>query len=296
MTTKQIDCALELSYSLNFSKAAEALYISQPSLTYQIQSLETEIGFSIFERSSKGTILTPAGRQFCKQLAHIKKELQTAIEQGQNMSYHYTEALNLCFPMRSCLYFLPQIMQKFSQKMPSVALNISFIYDSSRTDLFLKKELDILFGRDTEFRHFSGLSLARLFESRFYLITRHDDPLSKLEIVTEQDLDGRTFLIGGDTPAEMSAIQQRIIRRGKVTILNSHTLDNAFAHVAAGNAISLAPGFANDHHGEFVWIPFDCPEKMNCVFACHKDDRRKSTQTLIELTQEAYMQAGVIPL
>lgn len=261
MTTKQIDCALELSYSLNFSKAAEALYISQPSLTYQIQSLETEIGFSIFERSSKGTILTPAGRQFCKQLAHIKKELQTAIEQGQNMSYHYTEALNLCFPMRSCLYFLPQIMQKFSQTMPSVALNISFIYDSSRTDLFLKKELDILFGRDTEFRHFSGLSLARLFESRFYLITRHDDPLSKL-----------------------------------VTILNSHTLDNAFAHVAASNAISLAPGFANDHHGEFVWIPFDCPEKMNCVFACHKDDRRKSTHTLIELTQEAYMQAGVIPL
>lgn len=296
MTTKQIDCVLELSYSLNFSKAAEALYISQPSLTYQIKSLETEIGFSIFDRSSKGTILTPAGRQFCKQLAHIKKELQTAIEQGQNMSYHYTEALNLCFPMRSCLYFLPQIMQKFSQTMPSVALNISFIYDSSRTDLFLKKELDILFGRDTEFRHFSGLNLARLFESRFYLITRHDDPLSKLEIVTEQDLDGRTFLIGGDTPVEMSAIQQRIIRRGKVTILNSHTLDNAFAHVAAGNAISLAPGFANDHHGEFVWIPFDCPEKMNCVFACHKDDRRESTQTLIELTQEAYMQAGVIPL
>lgn len=73
MNTKQIDCVLELSSSLNFSKAAEALYISQPSLTYQIQSLETEIGFAVFERSAKGTILTPAGKQFCKKTAPHKK-------------------------------------------------------------------------------------------------------------------------------------------------------------------------------------------------------------------------------
>lgn len=296
MNTKQIDCVLELSSSLNFRKAAEALYISQPSLTYQIQSLETEIGFAVFERSAKGTILTPAGKQFCKKLRHIKKELQTAVEQGQNMSLHYTEALNLCIPMRSCIYFLPQIMQRFSQTMPSVALNVTFLYDNSRIDLFLRKEQDILFGRDTEFNHFSGLHITELFDSRFYLITRHDDPLAKAEIVTEQDLDGRTFLAGGDSPSEMTPIQQRIIRRGKITILNAHNLDTAFAHVAAGSAVSLAPGFANDHLGEFAWIPFDCPEKMHCVFACHKDDRRESTRTLLEIAQEAYLQAGVIPL
>lgn len=296
MNTKQIDCVLELSNSLNFSRAAEALYISQPSLTYQIQSLETEIGFAIFERSPKGTILTPAGRQFCQRLRYIKKELQTAIEQGQNMSLHYTEALNLCIPMRSCLYFLPQIMQRFSQVMPSVALNVTFLYDNSRVDLFLRKEQDILFGRDTEFNHLSSLRITKLYDSYFYLITRHDDPLSQLKTASEQDLDGRTFLVGGDSPLEMLAVQQRIVRRGKITILNAHSLDTAFAHVAAGNAISLAPGFANDHLGEFAWIPFDCSEKMNCVFACHKDDRRESTRTLIKLAQEAYLQNSVIPL
>ena len=44
MNTKQIDCVLELSNTLNFREAAENLFISQPSLTYQIQSLEAEIG------------------------------------------------------------------------------------------------------------------------------------------------------------------------------------------------------------------------------------------------------------
>ena len=48
MTTKQMDCALELSKTLNFSRAAENLFISQPSITYQIQCLENEIGFQIF--------------------------------------------------------------------------------------------------------------------------------------------------------------------------------------------------------------------------------------------------------
>lgn len=59
MTTKQMDCALELSHTLNFSRAAENLFIIQPSLTYQIQCLENEIGFRLFERSGKGASLPP---------------------------------------------------------------------------------------------------------------------------------------------------------------------------------------------------------------------------------------------
>lgn len=296
MNTKQIDCVLELSHTLNFSRAAENLYISQPSLTYQVQSLETEIGFPIFERSGKGTVLTPAGKQFCSRLHHIKKELQTAIEQGQNMNSKYTEALNVCLPMRSCLYFLPQIMQRFSEVMPSVALNIKFIYDNRRIDVFLRKEQDILFSGDDELKQFSNIKSSALFESRYYLITRHDDPLAKLEIVAEQDLDGRTFIVGGDAPAKMVAIQQRVLNRGKVDIINSHDLSTAFAYVAAGKGISLCPGFANDHNGEFAWIPFDCPEKSHCVLGCHKDDHRESTRLFIEVAQTAYAHAGIIPL
>ena len=111
MTTKQMDCALELSHTLNFSRAAENLFISQPALTYQIQCLENEIGFRLFERTGKGADLTPAGARFCTELRRIRTELKAAVEQGQNMSSQYSEALHVCIPMRSCIYFLPQIMQ-----------------------------------------------------------------------------------------------------------------------------------------------------------------------------------------
>ena len=53
MNTKQIDAILELSKTLNFNRAAEKLYVSQPTLSYEIKEAEREIGFAIFNLSRK---------------------------------------------------------------------------------------------------------------------------------------------------------------------------------------------------------------------------------------------------
>ncbi len=296
MNMKQIDCVLELSQTLNFRRAAEHLYISQPSLTYQVQSLEAEIGFLIFERSGKGAVLTPAGKQFCHRLHHIKKELQTAVEQGQNMSSRYTEGLNLCIPFRASFYLLPQVMRKFAEVMPKVALNIAFIYENSRVDSFLRGEHDILFAGETELNRFPNVKTAPLFESRFYLVVRHDDLLAGKKLITEKDLSGRTFIIGGDSPPKLTAIQNRILNQGGIETINSHNLNTALTYVAAGMGICVAPGISNDHNGEFAWIPFDCPERMDCVLGYHKDDRRESTRSFIRISQAAYQNAAGLDL
>ena len=86
MNTKQMEYILELAQVLNFNRAAENLFISQPTLTYQIKIVENEIGFAIFERSGKGAMLTPAGAQFVGTLRSLYGQLKAAIEQGQNFS------------------------------------------------------------------------------------------------------------------------------------------------------------------------------------------------------------------
>lgn len=296
MTTKQMDCALELSKTLNFSRAAENLFISQPSITYQIQCLENEIGFQIFHRSGKGADLTPAGAQFCGELQRIRDQLKAAVEQGQNMSSRYSEALNVCIPMRSCIYFLPQIMQRFEASMPHVSLNIRFVYDDSRVDMFLRGEQDILFARESELKRFSNVRMAPLFHSRFYMILRKDDPLAEKEILTLADLSGRTFMVGGGSPGELIAVQNRIVESGQVQVLNCPDHETALANVAAKRGIVLTPGFTNDHNGEFVWVPFDCTENIPCVLGYHREDTRESTRYFIELVQAAYTHADAIPL
>ena len=61
MNTKQMEYILELARTGNFNRAAENLYISQPTLTYQIKLAEQEIRFRLFDRSGRGAALTPAG-------------------------------------------------------------------------------------------------------------------------------------------------------------------------------------------------------------------------------------------
>ena len=83
MTTKQIDYCIELAHTLNFSRAAENMFVSQPTFSYQIKLMEEEVGFAIFERSGKGAALTPAGAQFVATLASLREDLKRAIEQGR---------------------------------------------------------------------------------------------------------------------------------------------------------------------------------------------------------------------
>lgn len=212
------------------------------------------------------------------------------------MNSQYSESLNVCIPMRSCIYFLPQIIQRFEAAMPHVALNIRFVYGESRVDLFLRGEQDILFARELEMGRFSGVRCKKLFDSRFYIVLCRDDPLAEKEILSEGDLAGRTFMVGGGSPSEMVPVQNRIVHSGQVQILNCQDLETAMANVAAKKGICMAPGFANDHNGEFVWVPFDCPEHTSCVLAYHRDDVREGTRYFIELAQAAYTHGDAIPL
>lgn len=296
MNTKQIDCVLELANTLNFSRAAENLFISQPSLSYQVQCLEDEIGFRIFDRTAKSVALTPAGTQFCVSLRRIKADIKAAVEEGQNIGSRYSESLNVCIPMRSCIYCLPQIISKFSDAMPSVALNIKFIYDETRLDAFLRKEQDIIFARESEISRFSGIAIAPLFKSRFYIVLRKDDPLANHGIITSDDLSGRTFMIGGGTPSEMLPVQNRIMKETSVTVLNCPDHDTALLNVAAGIGTCLSPGFADNRSGEFARIPFDCKETINCVLGYHKEDTRESTKYFVKLCQDAYARGDAIAL
>jgi len=95
MTTKQIDYCIELARTLNFSRAAENAFVSQPTFSYQVKLLEDEVGFKIFERNGKGAALTPAGQQFVMYLSDMREDMKRAIEQGQNFSARYTDNITV---------------------------------------------------------------------------------------------------------------------------------------------------------------------------------------------------------
>ena len=295
MTTKQIDYCIELARTLNFSRAAEKLFVSQPTLTYQIKLLEEEVGFTIFERSGKGAALTPAGAQFVSFLEGMREDLKRAIEQGQNFSATYRDSISISLIVRQAIYFLPEAIRLFSETNGDVQIMPVFQYENG-VGSFLRNEVDILFALKEQTKQLPGIGVHELFESRVYLIADKDDPLAGKNIIREEDLYGRTLMVGGGSPPALKAVQNRLINTGKIRYFNSPDHDTTLTNVAAGRGICLAPGFLNDHSGQFAWIPYDCEETFSCVLCTHKADKRPSVSSFIAVLKGLYREAVAFPL
>ena len=295
MTTKQIDYCIEVAHTLNFSRAADNLFVSQPTFSYQIRLLEEEIGFTIFERNGKGAALTPAGTQFVTFLTSMREDLKRAIEQGQNFSAKYKDSISISLMVRPAVFFLPEAMRLFAETNPEVQILPVFQYEGG-VESFLRKEVDIVFALKEQTRQIPGIHVHDLFESHIYLIAQRDDPLAAKNLITEEDLYGRTLMVGGGSPQALKAVQHRLISTGKIDYFNSADHDTTLTNVAAGRGVCLAPGFLNDHSGQFAWIPFDCKESFSCVLCTHKADSRPSVTSFINILKQLYRDAVAFPL
>ena len=295
MNTKQIDYCIELSRTLNFSRAAENQFVSQPTFSYQIRLLEEEVGFQIFYRNGKGAELTPAGSQFVTYLTGMREELKRAVEQGQNFSAKYKDSITISMMVRQALYFLPEAMRLFEESEPEVQIIPMFQYEGG-LDTFLKGDADIFFALKEQTRQLSGVTAHDLFDSHIYLIADREDPLAEKNIVKETDLYDRTLMVGGGSPTALRAVQQRLIASGKIRYFNSADHDTTLTNVAAGRGVCLAPGFLNDHSGQFAWIPFDCEESFQCQLLTHKDDNRESLTRFLKVLKKLYSEAIAFPL
>ena len=295
MTTKQIDYCIEVARTLNFSRAADNLFVSQPTFSYQIKLLEEEVGFTIFERTGKGAVLTPAGAQFVSFLTSMREDLKRAIEQGQNFSAKYRDSISISLMVRQAVYFLPEAMRLFAETNPEIQILPVFQYEGG-LEPFLRNEVDILFALKEQTRQIPGIHVHELFESHIYLIAQRDDPLAAKNLITGEDLYGRTLMVGGGSPPALKAVQHRLIGTGKIDYFNSADHDTTLTNVAAGRGVCLAPGFLNDHSGQFAWIPFDCGESFSCVLCTHRDDHRPSVTAFLNTLKKLYKDAVAFPL
>ena len=295
MTTKQIDYCIELARTESFSRGAENMFVSQPTFSYQIKLLEEEVGFEIFVRNGKGATLTPAGEQFVTYLSNMREELKRAIEQAQNFSAKYQDNITISLMVRQALYFLPEAIKDFEKNEPGVQITPLFQYENG-IDSFLKNESDIVFALEEQTKQLAGTTVHKLFQSHIYLICDKNDPLASKNLITDEDIYGRTLMVGGGSPTLLRSVQQKLISSGKIEYFNSPDHDTTLTNVASGKGICLAPGFLNDHSGQFAWIPYNCEDTFSCVLCTHKADQRQSLDTFIRVLQKLYNEAVAFPL
>lgn len=124
MNTKQIQYALALSETLNFSQVADQLGITQPALSKQIQHLEKELGVKLFDRNHSPLKLTGAGAHFMQEaqkLVYTEQQLLRSMEQFR--CGDRGELVIGTTPFRG-LYILPDVVKQLRQRYPGVKVTL----------------------------------------------------------------------------------------------------------------------------------------------------------------------------
>jgi DNA-binding transcriptional LysR family regulator len=120
----QIEAFLEVARRQNLSRAAEALFVSQPTLTARLQSLESSLGEQLFVRTRRGMRLTEAGETFLPFAEHALAALADGRERLDELRRGVAGRLVLGAPPTVSTYTLPDLLARFSAAYPKVRLAV----------------------------------------------------------------------------------------------------------------------------------------------------------------------------
>ncbi|HFQ4930755.1 TPA: DNA-binding transcriptional regulator OxyR [Vibrio vulnificus] len=241
MNIRDFEYLVALAEHKHFRKAAEACFVSQPTLSGQIRKLEEEIGTTLLERSSRRVLFTDAGLQLVEQAKNILKEVKTFKEMASGQSGAMTGPMHIGFIPTLGPYLLPKIVPQLKERFPELEL---FLHEAQTQQLV----------RQLEDGKLDCLVLASVAETEpFKEIEVYNEPLrvavpchhewAALEQLDMLELNGKTVLALGDGHCLRDqalgfcfAAGARDDERFKATSLE--TLRNM---VAAGAGITLLP-------------------------------------------------------
>ncbi len=124
MNSRQLQYAIMLAQTRNFSQAAEKLNISQPAFSKQIISLENELGVKLFDRGVTPPALTPAGEFFIEKSRKLLFEEDVLLKTLEKYKSGERGKLVIgAVPFRS-LYMMPELIKKVKDKFPQLQINL----------------------------------------------------------------------------------------------------------------------------------------------------------------------------
>jgi DNA-binding transcriptional LysR family regulator len=139
----QITAFIETARRQSVSRAAEALFISQPALTARLKGLEKDLGAQLFVRTPRGMRLTDAGNAFLPYAARALETLTDGRMQVNALERGGAGRLALGAAPAVSTYVLPPLLKRFSQGYPRVSVSVRTGHSEEILDLVLREQVTL---------------------------------------------------------------------------------------------------------------------------------------------------------
>ncbi|MCR5606044.1 MAG: LysR family transcriptional regulator, partial [Treponema sp.] len=179
MNTAQLECFVSLASTLNFAKTAEQVYLTQPAVTKEIQSLESELSAKLFIRTTRSVSLTEVGRQFLPEANSILASYYHAKDWINSFHSKSKNTLRIGYMDSHTLPFIENVLSKIKDNFEN--LIPAFTVDQTDTNLnrLVHGQTDLVIGiKDSKFADVS-IDFKTLHMDGFLLAFPKNHPVVK---------------------------------------------------------------------------------------------------------------------
>ena len=283
MNLSQLYYFRKLAQLQHYTKAAKELYITQPSLSDSISSLEQELGLSLFQKEGRNVKLTKYGKEFYEYVDAALNELDKGIAVAKSKSGLLGGVIDLgCIPTILGDY-VPSVLTRYREIYPKVSFNIYQGHTLRLLDELTKGTYDVAFCSKTED---TELEFIPILAQRLILVVLADHPLAQKESVMLEELSDYSLTTYRET-IPIGKIVRTVLRNKGVEASFSYDDEISIGGVVmATNQAAIAAD--TPYLSQFGYIKkiiiSDIPEDTRLVYMVYskKNYMTKATEDFME--------------
>lgn len=292
MTITELKYIVALAKEQHFGRAAQSVFVSQPTLSIGIKKLEDELGVPIFERLSNKVIPTPAGLKIIEAARNTLMSTDIIRSIAEESKEPLAGEVKLGAIYTICPYLLPKIIPDLQQHAPNIRLYVEENFTNELIGQLKDGTLDIaLLSPPMEASNL--FEIKPIFEEEFYVIMPKGHPLAVHKTIDEQHLENqRVFLLGSGNcfrdqvlqacPTCLTTTGSNYLNH-QSNLIQGGSLATIRMMVAGGLGISIFPKMALPDDDNIIVRPFTpLVPKRQIALAWRKSFTRKEVLQAVE--------------
>src|ERR671929_10031 len=195
MTLTELKYIVAVAREKHFGRAAEACFVSQPTLSVAIKKLEDELEVKLFERSANEVTVTPLGEDIIRQAQSVLEQAAAIREIAKRGKDPLAGPLRLGIIYTIGPYLLPELVKNAIEHTPQMPLILQENFTVKLLDMLRTGELDCAIMAEP-FPD-TGLAIAPLYDEPFLAAVPSNHPLATQKAINAEELKQETMLLLG---------------------------------------------------------------------------------------------------
>lgn len=193
MLARQVRYFLAVAEHESFTRAADALHVSQPALSQQVRLMEESLGVQLFDRSGRTTRLTDSGEVYLQYVRRASQEFREAKRAVHDVNDLSRGALRVAVTPTFTTYLVGPLVEAFYSRYPNISLNVREISQEHMEELLLADEIDV--GIAFSGTLTSDLDLDHLLVETLALVVSKDHELASKTSIGLETLSAESLVL-----------------------------------------------------------------------------------------------------